>query len=221
MPTRDAPKPIVVCPLAFEQHWLRRAGCGRRCLLDCSGPGAPAIARWAATRRPGGPVILCGLAGSLSDAWLVGSAHVPIAVAADDGGRYAPTFGALRGDAGGAPLFSSAPTTLTTSQARRSWAERSGADIVDLESVAFARAATAARWRWTIVRGISDGPATSLPPDIDDWVSERGRARPGMVVRALARRRVTIGQLRRLRSDSVAAMQAAARLIEQLLDEIL
>lgn len=211
MPQRSLP--IVVCPLAFEARLLRRAGLAAQCEVRCSGPGAGAMRRWAEGLTPGGPVILSGLAGSLREPFAAGSAYVASAILDEDGGRLEPTFGT---GAGGA-VVSSAPHTLATSSAKRQWSEGSGADLVDLESVAFARAAEARGWHWSVVRGVSDGPETSLPPDIDDWVDGRGRARAVSVLRALAARRVRLGALKRLRDDSVAAMRSAAELIRSML----
>lgn len=40
------------------------------------------------------------------------------------------------------------------------------ADIIDMESAAFAPGATAAGWRWTILRGLSDNTENALPEAI-------------------------------------------------------
>ncbi|MHC4220697.1 MAG: nucleoside phosphorylase-I family protein [Planctomycetota bacterium] len=210
-------EPIVLCPLEFERRVLQRAGLGERCRLECCGPGGRAIDRWADRRTPEGPVILCGLAGSASDSYDARTAHVPAAVVADDGRRLEPTWGA--GSAPG-PLIGSADATLTTPQAKRDWARCSGADLVDQESAAFALAAAAGGWRWTIVRGVGDGPETALPEGIDAWVDDRGRTRFAAVCRAVARRRAGIRQLIRLRSDGTAAMRAAAAIIRRMLDDL-
>ncbi len=210
-------EPIVVCPLEFERRVLRRAGLGNRCQLDCCGPGPQAVASWAAGLTAPVPVILCGLAGSTCDSYPPRSAHVPGAVVADDGQRLAPTLGP---GGGPAPLIGSADRTLTTPQAKRDWARRSGADLVDRESAAFAEAATGRGWQWTIVRGVGDGPQTSLPEGIDAWVDDRGRTRAAAVWRAVALGRAGIRQLIRLRADSVAAMRAAAEIIRRMLDNL-
>ncbi len=108
-------------------------------------------------------------------------------------------------------------STLTTPAAKRAWADRSGADLVDLESAAFARIATTNGWDWGIVRGVSDGPDTTLPGDIDTWVDGRGRPRPGRVLRAVLGGRVGVGRLARLRADGIAAMSAAAVVLQRML----
>jgi hypothetical protein len=136
---------------------------------------------------------------------------------ADDGRRLTPTLGAGNDPA---PLLGSADRTLTTPAAKRAWARRTGADLVDREAAAFAGAATERGWQWTIVRGVGDGPQTPLPEGIDAWVDDRGRTRAAAVCRAVALGRAGIRPLIRLRSDSVAALRAAAEIIRRMLDDL-
>jgi hypothetical protein len=117
-------------------------------------------------------------------------------------------------------LIGSADQTLATPQAKRDWAKRTGADLVDRESAAFARAASERGWQWTIVRGVGDGPRTLLPEGIDAWVDDRGRTRVTAVWRAVALGRAGIRQLLGLRSDGVAALRAAAEIIRRMLDDL-
>ena len=109
-------------------------------------------------------------------------------------------------------------STLTTPAAKRAWADRSGADLADLESAAFARIAVRKGWNWGIVRGVGDGPDATLPSVIDTWVDGRGRSRPGRVLRAVLGGRVGIGRLARLRADGIAAMSAAAVVLQRMLE---
>ncbi len=206
-------RPVVVCPLSFEARLLARSEAGRRCAVPCSGPGASAIERWASRQAPQGLVILCGLAGSLREQFPAGSAWEALAVLDEGGRRLEPT---LRHTHRGAVL-SSSPRTLATPEAKRAWAEATGADLVDLESAAFARAAAARGWQWAVVRGVSDGPTGALPHDVDEWVDEHGRTRMTAVLRAVAARRVRAADLRRLRAESASAMCAAAELIRSML----
>ncbi len=135
----------------------------------------------------------------------------------DDRQRLEPTLGPRRD---GAPLIGSVDRTLTTSQAKRDWARQTGADLVDHESVAFARTATDRGWPWAIVRGIGDGHETLLPDGIDAWVDDRGRTRAAAVCAAVATGRAGVRQLIRLRSDSLAALRAAAEIIRPMLDDL-
>jgi hypothetical protein len=223
---RPSPSPpIIVTPLEFErrilERRLRRLRRTGRCPPCCCGPGPEAVQRWAAgvTPHANQPVLLAGLAGSLKKTFATRSAHLAGAVVGEEGTRWEPSFSAARGpDDRSPPVIASAPATLTTPQAKRAWADRSGADLVDRESAAFADAATRHGWRWAIVRGVSDGPDTPLPHDIDAWIDDHGRTRFGIVWRSLALRPGRMGQVFRLRADSVAAMQAVARVIQRLVE---
>jgi hypothetical protein len=207
----------VVCPLEFERGVLHRAGLGDRCRLDCCGPGAQGVARWFAGRDTSAPVILCGLAGSASGSYLPRKAFIPAAVVTDDGQRLEPTLGVGREPG---PLIGSADRTLTTSRAKQDWARQTGADLVDQESVAFARTAADRGWPWTIVRGVGDGLQATLPDGIDAWVDDRGRTRAAAVLGAVATGRAGVRQLIRLRSDGLAAMRAAAEVLRHMLDDL-
>jgi hypothetical protein len=208
------PQPIVVCPLAFERRALHGAGLGTLCRIECCGPGPSAVAAWAEDLAPAAPVILCGLAGSARDPFRVRRAFAAAAILLDDGRRLDPPLGAGPGPA---PVIASADRTLTTPAEKADWVRRTGADLVDLESATFARLAVERGWRWTVVRGVSDGPRASLPAGLDEWVDDRGRTRVGAVCRAIVGRRARIRQLIRLRSDSRAAMTAAAEVIRHML----
>ena len=155
--------------------------------------------------------MLCGLAGALNDRFAVGTACAVATVVGDDEQTRPPMT-----ESAGA-VVSCPPTTLTTPSAKRAWADRSGADLVDLESAAFARIAADKGWDWGIVRGVSDGPDTTLPGGIDTWVDGRGRSRPGRVLRAVLGGRVGVRRLARLRADGIAAMAAAAVVLERML----
>ena len=203
---------VVVCPLRFERRALGRAGVGRYCELVCCGAGAVAAARWASDFVASGPVILCGLAGALNDNFDVGTAHAVAAVVDVDGRRLEPSMWEQAG-----PVISCPPSTLRTPQAKQAWSADSGADLADLESEALARVAIEKEWRWGIVRGVSDGPDTTLPAGIDTWVDTAGRTRTGRVLGAMLTGRVGLRRLMRLRSDSTRAMAAAAIVVERML----
>jgi hypothetical protein len=209
-------EPVVVCPLEFERRALLGAGLGTRCRVECCGPGAAAVGAWAEGATPAAPVILCGLAGSARDPYRERAAFAARAVVLEDGRLLDPPLGAGPGPA---PLIGSADRTLATLAEKAEWARRTGADLVDLESATFARIADERGWRWTVVRGVSDGPRTALPPGLDDWVDDRGRTRLGAVCGAILRRRARIRQLIRLRAAGRAAMRAAAGVIGPMLGD--
>ena len=210
--------PIILTPLVFEQRVLARAGLDSDASLSCCGPGRSTIERWAAgPTAPGARrvVILAGLAGSMRPGFPARSAYAAATVVAANGARREPPLPWT----GQSAVIASAPGTLTTPQAKRSFADSSGADLVDRESAAFAEAAEKKGWRWAIVRGVSDGPDDALPADIDDWVDGKGRTRVSSVARWLIRRPARIRPLLRLRADSVAAMEAVAVVVRSMLEE--
>ncbi len=196
-----------------------QAGIGKYCEVRCCGPGGLA-ARQGVERSAitDGPIILAGLAGALREDISKGSAYVATRVIDGAGHSWRPTGiakGNLHGPSG--PTIISTVHTITTTQDKRALAQRSGADLVDLESAAFAEAASAAGRRWAIVRGVSDGLHNALPEDIDEWVDEQGRTRTSAVIAAILRRPALVGEVRRLRADSIAAMAAVAEVIDSML----
>lgn len=217
---RSLPDPIVVCPLEYERRSLERAGVGRLSELDCCGPGAERLGAWA-ERLGGGErvVILAGLAGALHSkrpagtAWQVTGVHD-----AQRDEPWVPTFDlAGRADGQERCVVTSTTGTVLGPVAKERLAGQTGADLVDLESVVFARAATRLGWRWGIVRGVSDGVDEALPGLIDRWIDERGRSRPGAVALALLRRPGWMPGVIRLAGQSRSAMRAvAARVVEIL-----
>jgi nucleoside phosphorylase len=106
---------------------------------------------------------------------------------------------------------------VTTVAAKAELAARTGADMVDLESAAFASEAQRLGWNWLIVRGVSDGAEDSLPHEIDQWVDATGRTRPGAVALSLLRQPTLAPSLWQLARTSRAAMNNAARLAQSLL----
>ena len=217
--TGAAAGPIILTPLVFERRALARAGLGSDASLSCCGPGRSAIERWAAgPTAPPAPrlVILAGLAGSMRPAFPARSAYAAATVIAANGARREPPLPWT----GQSAVIASAPGTLTTPQAKRSFADSSGADLVDRESAAFAEAAEKRGWRWAIVRGVSDGSDDALPADIDDWVDPKGRTRVSSVAGWLIRRPARIRPLLHLRADSVAAMEAVAMVVRSMLEEV-
>jgi adenosylhomocysteine nucleosidase len=182
------------------------------------------MANWARSRGPTDrPIILAGLAGALRPDRVVGRAYVMTEVrreAAEPDRSLWPTFPQCRGEESGSVgcIVTSAARIARTKQEKESLARRSGADVVDLESFAFAMAASSLGWRWGIVRGISDGPATDLPVGIEAWIDARGHLRPGAVVAALCRRPGMVPALRRLRCGGRSAMRAVAAQISAWLE---
>lgn len=210
---------VVICPLEFERRALLQAGVGKYGEVRCCGPGALATRQCVQSSAiTDEPIILAGLAGALREDISKGSAYVATRVI-DGAGHSWHTTGVAKGNLhgpSGATIISTVHT-ITTTQDKRALAERSGADLVDLESAAFAEAASTAGRRWAIVRGVSDGLHDALPEDIDEWVDEQGRTRTSAVIAAILRRPALAGEVRRLRADSIEAMNAVAGMIDSML----
>ena len=107
--------------------------------------------------------------------------------------------------------------TVVDPAAKRALGARSGAELVDKESVAFAQVAANAGWRWAVVRGVSDGVEEALPADIDRWVTPAGRPRRAFVLRRLARKPSLWPLVRRLKRHTAAAMDRVAEELHRLL----
>lgn len=157
-------------------------------------------------------MLLAGVAGALSPRMHVGEAYVITDVRDRTEVLPRPTLAAD----GGASVASTNRPVLAPSDRSRLAAE-TGADLVDLESAAFARAASALGWRWGIVRGVSDDGSEGLPAKIGEWIDPRGRVRPARICLDLLRNPGLIGPVRRLRRQSDAALEAAARRVVGLL----
>lgn len=209
-----SPPPVILCPLRYERDRLARAGLGF--VVVCCGPGA-AGARRGLSSLPddGAPVIIAGTAGSLVDPIRAGSAHVVTEV-----------VDAERGERWRTPLAGNGPPCVITSSAqvvgspdaRRALHESTGAALVDMEAVEFARALGATSRPWAIVRGVSDDPSRPLPPGAADWTSAAGNLRVGPLLRDLLRRPALLSALLDLRRVANEAMDGVAELVAGLGD---
>ena len=208
----------VICPLEFERSQLAHAAKARGWVLYCCGPGRAGIERWTASVRlpTGTQVVLAGVAGGLRPTAVPGTAVVP-SIIVDEHGREWPVPARMgSGEAGAPPRRAvrclSADYVLQTPAAKQVAAERFDADLVDMESAAFASVAEAAGWNWRVIRGISDGYNETLPDGVEQWTSANGQTRIGAVLASLARRPMRlptlVPQLLALARRSGAAMQA-------------
>ncbi len=210
---------LIVCPLRFEAKLLQRAWPRSNAAvprITCSGPGATGIERWAATASlpEGSTVVLAGVAGSLCESLRAGEARIidrVISIASDE--TWTPT---LRRTNASTMTIVGAPSIIRAADERLALAQRTGAHLVDLESAAFARLASARGWRWGIVRGVSDDPATSMPDRLDRWIAPDGRTRTMAVLAALFKQPSLLRELRCLHHNSKAALEASAPLLAQL-----
>lgn len=210
--------------MKYEERALARAGIADVADLACCGPGPDAIVRWAETEGVGrSQVILAGLAGSLRETMRPGEAFVISTVTSPTGRHFRCDVSPPAEDAGEKrvrrAVVASAETILTTPQAKEAWAEKTGADLVDLESAVFAEAAAIFGWRWVIVRGVSDGPGEGLPHGIEHWLDQKGSVRPGRIAWSLAIRPWSIPMVLRIRRHAREAMANVAAILKALLDD--
>jgi nucleoside phosphorylase len=201
----------IVCPLEFERSALRALGRRPGVALHRCGPGAAAVAAWAAREglTAGSTVVLAGVAGGLAAEAPTGAAVEAAAVLGDGcpagGWRPRATLTALP-----RVTIVSVAAPITDAAGKRAERARSGAAVVDLEAAAFAREAEARGWRWTVVRGVSDGADDALPAGVDRWTDADGRTRPARVAAAILRRPALLPGVARLGGRSRRAMAAVA-----------
>ena len=183
--------------------------------LHCCGPGAAGVRRWAASARVprGNRVVLVGVAGGLRPGLASGSAVEVTHVVPAEGNRPAPAP-SIRLTALPSARCVAVTSALRTAEAKRAAAEAHRADVVDLESAAFALEAHERGWDWTILRGVSDAADESLPEGVERWTDARGRTRMARVAWAVLRGRVSGAELARLGSASARAMASVAAALE-------
>lgn len=207
---------LVLCPLLFErralQRALRRMNAPQTWNVTCTGPGER-VADWFAKTQPapGRVVILAGVAAGLTPHAHAGSAwSIGAVVCARSGEVLRPTL-VLEG-APSATLVC-VDRILPDAAAKRAAAADTGAQLADMESAHFARAAQAAGLRWAVVRGVSDAWNAPVPAGCEHWTDARGHTRLRAVARALLRRPAQLPHVLALGRHSNAAMRAVAAVL--------
>jgi nicotinate-nucleotide adenylyltransferase len=211
---KAANPPLVFCPLGFERRAFLRFG---KLPVVTTGPGADAIRRAFATRdawpvRDPGFVVLLGLAGSLDERLAPGSDHACREVVGEDA---ATALSSTLFPAATARIVGCADLASTPEEKGR-LTRATGAQLVDMESRAFAACAEAAGLRWGIVRGISDGARETLPAELAGFVDARGETSIARVVAALLRRPSLLPALMRIGRTSRRAMRNASFTVDAL-----
>ena len=216
MPASDSIS--ILTPLAFEARCLGVHGGWN---VRICGPGSTGIeSSWGADLPPSGSVvILAGTAGGLSPKISAGNPIVASEILDNaTGRRWIPSMRLPATDCRSGLICSTGSIVSTVAQ-KRDLHRQTGADVVDLESAAFAALATDHSWDWAVIRGISDAADTALPIQSSRWITSSGRTRPMAVLASLVRNPGLISILQRLRLDSTAAMTAVQEAIEEIIQD--
>ena len=214
----DHGAPVIVCPLEFERRALLRSGVGLSCRIDVSGPGHEGITRWAgANRTHNGPVILAGLAGGLVPSMQVGMTVLVDSVVAAGGRRHTPPWQPrINEDLACGPVTSTT-RVITSHPAKGSLHKVTGASLVDMESLSFARVGDELGWRYGIVRGVGDSLEEPLPPGCDRWVDHHGRPAYRAIGRALLQNPMSFRRMHELKRTGEKVMGGVAELLASTL----
>ncbi|MBX3407636.1 MAG: hypothetical protein KF869_12830 [Phycisphaeraceae bacterium] len=180
---------VVLCPMQIEHkavsRELRRAGLSRVPVVQ-TGIGREAILRALAREMErhgsGALYVLAGACGGLA-----ATADVPpVARVIDEhGGVWRPCSAP---DGGAGVTLIGVDRIVATPAEKQSLAERTGAAIVDMETHAFAAECEHRGAAWSVVRGVSDTPEETLPPEVLGWVRPDGGTRAVRAAIDLARR---------------------------------
>ena len=209
----DRSKIGFVVGLAAEARLLDMTGCA----VEIGGGSAPGAAR-AAARLIGrnlGAVISFGLAGGLNPALAPGAVVIPESVI--DGGTAFHCDPGLLNLLGGATCKSVAgEQAVVTSVARKqALYAQTGADAVDLESGAVARAAAGNNLPFAVLRAVADPAGRDLPPAALVALSGTGRIGLFSVLASVLKEPGQIPALLALARDAAKARRALVRKLRE------
>lgn len=162
-------------------------------------------------------VILFGVGGALCR---VADGPCVATIVTEHGARWdAPLHAPLRD--GEAPVAVVGVDRLVPTPAdKRALHAATGAHIVDMESHAFAEAATHAGVRWGVVRGVSDGVDHLLPPQTLNWIAPDGTSRPARFVRDVALAPWLIPSVVRTMPQVFRGLRAGAQRLAELVQSL-
>jgi hypothetical protein len=191
---------------------LRRSPLGRMCDFDCCGPGSTGIEAWAGRQGwSGRRIILAGLAGALTPRFPTAAAtFITEVIDGTSGERWRAEWPPDPSDTG---VIVSVTRICSTPVEKNELHARTGADLVDLESAAFAKAASRAGWSWAIARAVSDDRETALPDGVDEWIGPAGETRAGALASSLLLRPWMLPQVLLLARSSRLALGNLARVL--------
>jgi hypothetical protein len=182
---------VIVCPMDAERDLVpalgaRVIGLGGSCVrgLDKLVPHSSL------------PILVVGLAGSLSLHCKPGSVHSVGSVVDSSGRTYKPGIHRLL-----APLavpevrIACADTLVCSPQAKADLASATGASLVDMESAHIARWCAAHGRSWGMIRAVLDGHDETLPPAMENWCGQDGRLRYHRVLISILANPLLVGKL--------------------------
>ncbi len=212
---------VALCPLAVEAKALRGlsvAGVSLRVERTGMGPAAVSEAVEALARERVDLVALFGVAGGL--ARTPRAPRVVRVLGREDEEPHRPRVSLWRSGRSDwtTPVsIVSQEEVVHSVERKRALAAATGAQLVDCESWAFARACERAQLRWAVVRGVSDGPDEALPRQAVRWVRPDGATAPGRTLADLVRGRVSPGAIAQLAQRTSAALREARGALTALL----
>lgn len=164
----------------------------------------------------GDTVILAGVAGALAPSCAAGTAHWASVVIDAEGRRWTPPVqgsGTLARAMPSRVALAGVDGVIGTPKDKRIHQVRTGGCMVDCESAAFARAASARGWRWGIVRGISDGADDTVPSWMPQLLRRDGSVDAGAIAAALVSNPLRAVDMIRSGRSAGRAVQAACALL--------
>lgn len=202
-----------VVGLSAEARLLRHTGCA----VEIGGGDAPGAAR-AANRlieKKLGAIISFGLAGGLNPMLRPGAVLVPQAVI-DDEEVFSCDNGLMQMLGGANSRFVISLQHIAESAAeKRRLFEHSGADAVDLESGAVARAAAANAIPFAVLRAVTDPAQRNLPPAALIALNSAGDIKITAVLDSILKQPTQIPALLAIASDAAKARAALIRRLQE------
>jgi adenosylhomocysteine nucleosidase len=169
-------------------------------------------ARAGAWRRPA-LVLVAGACGALAPHLAVGDLVVPDTVRTDTGTEYATATAAPL--ARGGTMLTVSEAVATAADKARLWLA-SGAVAVDMESAPILEWAQAQGWRAAVVRGVSDGAGSGVPPALARLVGDDGRVRAAGALRLALTEPARLADAVALGRGTAAALRAVATAVARV-----
>lgn len=231
-PTPDSPHAIILCPLQYEYDAIAQSPLAKHNLIHCTGGGYDAVIYTLEKikitlnkNNPGPPdhiplpIILAGLAGSLSPQCTPGSAWVARCIKDEYGKTWPTTWPTPQNqNAVGLRMIDLlAADSVFHSPAEKNEAHHQfGAHLVDTESHALAEWARDNNHPFGVVRGVSDSHDHALPLAIDQWTRPDGSTNLPRITLDLTLHPHWIKNIKTLKQNSQLALKNVIQLLAKL-----